>query len=239
MTAHGATAALRISGTGTGYVGDMRLTHLGHACLLVEAADRRILIDPGSFSAGFEDLDDLDAILVTHNHADHFDQERAPALIRANPRAAVHVDVLTAEKLTGEGLSVTPTRQGEEFRLGDLLISPVGEQHAFNHDRMPQIPNIGYVVRAEGEPTLFHPGDAYDAQPGPVDILAHPLNAPWCASRDSIAFVSRVAPKAFVPIHDALLSERGKRMYAGHIENFADVEGLTLRYLGDGESGTF
>jgi L-ascorbate metabolism protein UlaG (beta-lactamase superfamily) len=217
----------------------MRLTHLGHACLLVEAADRRILIDPGTFSSGFEDLRDLDAILVTHNHADHFDEERAPALIRANPRAAVHVDVLTAEKLAGQGLSVTPTRQGEEFGVGDLLVSPVGEQHAFNHDRMPQVPNVGYVVRADGEPTLFHPGDAYDAQPGPVDVLAHPLNAPWCASRDSIAFVSRIAPKAFVPIHDALLSERGKRMYAGHVENFADVEGLTLRYLADGESGTF
>jgi L-ascorbate metabolism protein UlaG (beta-lactamase superfamily) len=217
----------------------MRLTHLGHSCLLVEAADRRILIDPGTFSAGFEDLRDLDAILVTHNHPDHFDAERAPALIRANPQAAVHVDSLTAEKIAGEGLAVTPTRQGEDFEVGDLRVSPVGEQHAFNHARMPQIPNIGYVVRADGEPTLFHPGDAYDAEPGPVDVLAHPLNAPWCASRDSIAFVSRIAPKAFVPIHDALLSERGRQMYAGHIENFADVDGLTLRRLGDGESAPF
>jgi hypothetical protein len=111
--------------------------------------------------------------------------------------------------------------------------------HAFNHDQMPVIPNVGIVLRAAGEPTLFHPGDAYDAEPGHVDVLAHPLNAPWCASRDSIAFVSRIAPKSFVPIHDALLSDRGKRMYSGHIENFSGVDGLTLRYLGDGESGDF
>ncbi|GAA6525821.1 MBL fold metallo-hydrolase [Intrasporangium sp. DVR] len=217
----------------------MRVTHLGHACLLVEMADWRILIDPGNFSTGFEDLTDLDAILVTHNHPDHFDPAPAARVIRANPRATVHTDPLTASKLVAEGLAVVPSRQGDPFAVGEVTVTPVGELHAFNHDQMPVIPNVGLVLRAEGEPSLFHPGDAYDAEPGEVDVLAHPLNAPWCASRDSIGFVSRIAPKTFVPIHDALLSERGKRMYSGHIESFAGVAGLTLRYLGDGESGDF
>ncbi|ADU48551.1 MBL fold metallo-hydrolase [Intrasporangium calvum] len=217
----------------------MRVTHLGHACLLVEMADRRILIDPGNFSAGFEDLTDLDAILVTHHHPDHFDPEPAARVIRANPRASVHTDPLTAGKLAEEGLRARPSARGERFELGDVTVTPVGELHAFNHDKMPVIPNVGLVLRAEGEPSLFHPGDAYDAEPGEVDVLAHPLNAPWCASRDSIAFVARIAPRFFVPIHDALLSDRGKKMYSGHIESFAGVDGLTLRYLGDGESGVF
>jgi L-ascorbate metabolism protein UlaG (beta-lactamase superfamily) len=217
----------------------MRVTHLGHACLLVEMADRRILIDPGNFSTGFEALTDLDAILVTHNHPDHFDPEPAARLIRGNARATVHTDPLTAEKLRAEGLSAEPTKQGDDFTIGDVTVSPVGERHAFNHDQMPRIPNVGLVLRAAGEPSLFHPGDAYDAEPGPIDVLAHPLNAPWCASRDSIAFVTRIAPRSFVPIHDALLSDNGKRMYSGHIESFAGVDGLTLRYLADGESGDF
>ena len=217
----------------------MRVTHLGHACLLVEMADRRILVDPGNFSSGFEDLTDLDAILVTHNHPDHFDPEPAARLIRANPRATVHTDPLTAEKLGAEGLRAAPTRREEQFSVGDVTVTPVGELHAFNNDQVPQIPNVGLVLRADGEPTLFHPGDAYDAEPGEVDVLAHPLNAPWCASRDSIGFVARIAPKAFVPIHDALLSEKGKQMYCTHIESFSGVDGLTLRYLADGESGDF
>ena len=216
----------------------MRVTHLGHACLLVETGDRRILVDPGNFSS-FEDLRDLDAILVTHNHPDHFDPARAAALISANPGASVHTDPLTAEKLRAEGLSAVPTKQGEPFAIGDVTVNPVGQLHAFNHDKMARIPNVGLVLAADGEPTLFHPGDAYDAEPGHVDVLAHPLNAPWAASRDSIAFVARIAPKAFVPIHDALLSDVGRRMYAGHIEQFSGVEGLRLVDLRDDESATF
>jgi len=217
----------------------MRVTHLGHACLLIEAADRRILIDPGSFSSGFEDLTDLDAVLVTHNHADHFDAERVAALLRSNPSATVHTDPLTAEKLRAEGLDAVPSRQGEDFAVGDVTVTPVGELHAFNHAKMPRIPNVGVVLRADGEPSLYHPGDAYDGEPGPVDVLAHPLNAPWAASRDSIDFVGRVAPRVFIPIHDALLSELGHRMYSGHVEQFSGVEGLTYVPLRDAESATF
>src|SRR5689334_19947363 len=65
----------------------MRITHLGHACLLVESDDVRVLVDPGTFSRGFEQLTDLDAIVVTHQHPDHVDVERLPQLLEANDAA--------------------------------------------------------------------------------------------------------------------------------------------------------
>src|SRR5512139_3243195 len=109
----------------------MRVTHLGHACLLVEMADRRVLIDPGNFSSGYEDLRDLDAIIVTHNHPDHFDPDRAPALLRAHAGVPVHTDPLTAEKLRAEEVTAIPTAQGRGFAIGDISVTPVGELHAF------------------------------------------------------------------------------------------------------------
>ncbi|MCU1537743.1 MAG: Zn-dependent hydrolase [Humibacillus sp.] len=215
------------------------MTHLGHACLLVESAGRRLLIDPGNLSSGYDELTGLDAVLVTHNHPDHFDPSRVARLLRANPAAVVHTDPLTAEQLRAEGLTAVPSVAGEDFAVGDVTVTPVGELHAFNLAAMPRIPNVGVVLRATGEPSLFHPGDAYDGEPGPVDVLAHPLSAPWAASRDSIAFVARIAPKVFIPVHDALLSETGHRMYSGHVEQFSGVEGLTYVPLRDAESATF
>lgn len=216
----------------------MRITRLGHACLLIEAADRRILIDPGNFSR-FTHVRDLDAILVTHHHLDHFDPDEAAELISHNPGATVHTDPATAQSLHEAGLRAVPTVEDEPFTIGDLTISPVGVLHAFNHAAMPQLPNVGYVLRAEGEPTLFHPGDAYDAEPGEVDVLAHPLNAPWAASRESIAFVARIAPRAVIPIHDALLSPAGRRLYAMHIKTFSGLGEPAYTDLGDDESATF
>ena len=66
-------------------VEDMRITHLGHACLLVEMADTRVLVDPGTFAGDLSAVRDLDAVLVTHQHPDHLDPDRVPALVEANP----------------------------------------------------------------------------------------------------------------------------------------------------------
>ena len=65
----------------------MIVTHLGHSCLLVEAGGARLLIDPGAFTTGFEELTDLDAVLVTHQHPDHLDVERLPLLLESNDGA--------------------------------------------------------------------------------------------------------------------------------------------------------
>ncbi|WP_343861781.1 MBL fold metallo-hydrolase, partial [Frigoribacterium faeni] len=53
-------------------VGVMRLTKLEHACLIIEKDGRRLVVDPGSFTSPLMDLQDVDAIVITHEHADHW-----------------------------------------------------------------------------------------------------------------------------------------------------------------------
>ena len=79
----------------------MQVTHFGHSCVLLDTGAARLLIDPGTFSTGFEDVTGLDAVLVTHQHPDHLDPDRLPALLRANPDARLIVDGGTAGQLGG------------------------------------------------------------------------------------------------------------------------------------------
>ncbi len=210
----------------------MRLTHLGHACLLVETGGQRIVIDPGVFSPGIEDMTGLNVILVTHQHADHVDLQRLPAMLEANPQARLYAEPQAAAVMAETGIGSEHTVAGEELSIGRVLIMPVGEKHALINEALPRIGNLGVVIRAEGEPSLFHPGDAYDGEPGQVDILALPLNAPWTASRDTVAFAQRIAPKVSVPIHDVLLSAIGRQLYLSQVQSLGP-ESMELRDLAD------
>jgi L-ascorbate metabolism protein UlaG (beta-lactamase superfamily) len=189
------------------------LTHLGHSCLLVEAAGARVLIDPGAFSSGFEELTGLDAVMITHQHPDHLDPERLPMLLEANDGARLLAEPEAAAELVKVGLDARGLHVGESAELGALRVRAVGGEHALIHADVARIGNVGVLLGAEGEPTLFHPGDSYAETPAGVDILALPLNAPWAAARETADFLRAVRPAAAFPIHDGLLADRGRAIY--------------------------
>jgi L-ascorbate metabolism protein UlaG (beta-lactamase superfamily) len=94
------------------------LVHLGHARVVVDTGATRVLLDPGVFSDGWQTLEGLDAILATHQHADHLDVERLPALLGQNPDAELVVDPGTADVLGERGIAHTRREPGEEFTVG-------------------------------------------------------------------------------------------------------------------------
>jgi L-ascorbate metabolism protein UlaG (beta-lactamase superfamily) len=191
----------------------MRVTHIGHSCLLVETPDARVLLDPGTFSHGFEELTGLDAVLVTHRHPDHLDVERLPVLLEANDRARVVVEPETAAELGRAGIEAQALHPGESLVLGGLTVAAAGGLHAVIHADVPRIGNVGFVLDEESGPRLFHPGDMVDTVPDDVDVLALPLNAPWAAAQATADFLRAVAPRAWFPIHDGLLAPAGRGVY--------------------------
>jgi L-ascorbate metabolism protein UlaG (beta-lactamase superfamily) len=215
----------------------MRLTHLGHACLLVEVEGARILIDPGNLAGDFTVLEGLDLIAMTHQHPDHADPERLPALVARNPDALVVAEPQAAEVVaeqTHGAVRARPLSAGEPVQLHDVTVRPVGHLHAEIHESLPRIGNLGLVVSAAGAPTLFHPGDSYDADPGAVDILGVPVNAPWAKISATADFVRRIQPRIAVPIHDGLLNDSGRELYL-RLTNRFGPDGMRLLDLSDGQ----
>ena len=212
----------------------MRITHLGHAAVLAETDDSRILIDPGNISNSWHSLTDLDAVLITHQHPDHLDPENLPTLVEANESAAILVepsvfDLINAGKLPSLGERAAALPADDQVAIGDVLITAVGGQHAIIHRDIAPIGNVGYVLRSEGQPTLFHPGDALDTVPDGIDILAVPAYGPWAAMKETIDFVRAVGALEGFPIHDELLSDRGRSLTLNRLNEMTATRVINLR----------
>jgi L-ascorbate metabolism protein UlaG (beta-lactamase superfamily) len=215
----------------------MQLTHLGHSCLLVETGGRRLLVDPGAFTPGFEDLRELAAVLITHQHADHVDLERLPALVEANPEVRLLAEPSTINDLAGVGLRAEPLEPGSHLDIGDANVEVVGGEHALIHPEIPRVGNVGLLIGSAADPTVFHPGDSYGTVPEDVDILALPLTAPWTSIRETVAFARAVGAPSAVPIHDAIVSPIGRALYLRLVSSLVDA--TKLRDLADAGAVTW
>lgn len=125
----------------------MKITKYPQSCLLVESGGIRLLFDPGSLKR--EDhfvqvFSGVDAIFITHKHADHCDDEllqkvnlSIPLYITKETRKA-HPSLSRAEQI----------REGDEIIIGSVSVKAVHAIHGY-HPRMrgnEVYENIGYIV---------------------------------------------------------------------------------------------
>ncbi len=204
----------------------MRIVHFGHSSVLLATGTARLLFDPGTFSSGFEDLRDLDAVLITHQHFDHLDTDRLPALVAANPDARLIADEDTIPELAKLGLDATAVTPGDELTLAGTKVTVVGGRHATIHPSVPMPTNAGFVV---DDGAFYHPGDALFVPEQEIDVLGLPMAAPWLKTSEAADFLLAVAPRVAVPIHEALLSETGFQVQQTWVTRVApDPEFLVL-----------
>lgn len=203
----------------------MKITHFGHAAVLIETASgATALFDPGTYSTGFEGLKDLDLIFVTHAHPDHVDADRLAPLRDANPNAVL---VANAEASAAAGLGRKGDRQlsGEAaFELAGMRIEPTGQAHATIHPDLPPMSNTGFIL----DGAVWHPGDAFDAEPREIDVLLLPVGGPWMKIAEAVDFARAVAPRVIVPIHQAGLADVHRLLHYGLLRNLVPSELVVL-----------
>ncbi|MFG3307969.1 MBL fold metallo-hydrolase [Streptomyces wuyuanensis] len=207
----------------------MKLTKKSHACIRLEKDGRTLVVDPGVFSEA-DAAAGADALLVTHEHPDHFSEERLRVALDADPAVEVWTLRSVAEQLSAAFPGrVHTVGEGDTFTAAGFDVQVHGELHAVIHPDLPRITNVGFLV----DGSVFHPGDALTVPGGQVETLMLPVMAPWNKVAEVIEYVREVKPHRAIDIHDALLTDLARPLYDTHIGNLGGAE---HRRLAAGES---
>ena len=162
---------------------DLRFTALGNEGFLIEAGGRVVMIDalfvglPGYVAPTEEQrraresaappFDEVDLVLATHHHGDHFDAEVVARHLHANPQAVLittptAVDLLREKsgefsEIVNRVRPVYPL-EGEtvHHEVADIDVEILNLHHGRRRD--PQVENLGFIVRVGGF-SFLHMGD--------------------------------------------------------------------------------
>ena len=183
----------------------MKITKYTHACFTPEQDNKTIVVDPGSLTHDFTASTKVVAIIVTHEHADHFDKEHIQAIIQKNPDALIlgHKDIVSQLP----EFATKAVAAGETVIVDTFKLQFFGGEHARIHSTIPAIANLGVLIND----TLYYPGDSFTLPSVPVDTLAIPAGAPWMKMSEAIDFLLAVHPRLAFPTHDALYSPVGNQ----------------------------
>jgi L-ascorbate metabolism protein UlaG (beta-lactamase superfamily) len=159
---------------------------------LVQIGDKKILIDAlfGSFpryeppreafdrvTAGEPPFDDIDLVLVTHNHPDHFSADEVGAFLQNHPETALVSSVQVVREVNANhpelvnpiySVNISAGEQ-ETITLDGIEVVCLNISHG-----MPDVLNLGFVVTV-GQITLFHSGDINPEDVSVDDLIAYQL----------------------------------------------------------------
>lgn len=181
----------------------MKITKLGHCCLLLEFKNVRILTDPGMYTVEeHSKLKKIDYIFITHEHADHYHLDSIKIIIEKNPEVLIYTNTSVSEILTREGIYHHLIKDGQEVLIDDgkIMVKGVGSKHAIMHKSIPASENTGFLF----DEKFFLPGDALTDPKQPIEILALPVSGGWLKLSESIDYAIALKPRVVFPIHDAV-----------------------------------
>lgn len=209
----------------------MKLTKFEHSCMVIRKGDATLVIDPGSFTTPLTDVADVVAIVITHEHADHWTAEQLTRLLDRNPKARILGPAGVA--VAAADFEVETVKDGDSIEIEPFTLRFFGEKHAVIHSSIPIVDNVGVLV----DGTLYYAGDSYTLPAGvEVDTLAVPIGAPWLKIGDAMDYVLEIKPRRSFPVHDSVLSQIGKGMTRARIEAVTTQNGGEFFVLEPGES---
>ena len=203
----------------------MELTKYTHATVVLTKNGTTLVIDPGAYTPNSAELvAATTAVLITHDHPDHFDVGILTAALEAQPDLRVWAPASVAAALEGHDGRVVSVKAGDSFDAAGFEVVVFGEQHAVIHADLPLMENVAYLV----DGNVYHPGDSYFVPGVAVETLLVPTSGPWAKLGEGVDFVRAVTPTRSIQIHDLMLSDAGRGSFAEFMGNLTGVPLTTL-----------
>jgi L-ascorbate metabolism protein UlaG (beta-lactamase superfamily) len=172
---------------------ELEITFLNNAGFLIESGEDKILIDglykasmPGinipdellqQITAGESPFDDIDLVLVTHQHSDHFSAAITAEFLENNPDATLISSQAVVDELLTQSSSLEERSISLQLPEGGLaqLIPAEIELEVFQISHgVPGLLNLGYLIDLPGG-RLFHSGDLAAGEISIAELQAYGL----------------------------------------------------------------
>jgi L-ascorbate metabolism protein UlaG (beta-lactamase superfamily) len=178
--------------------GDLKITFIGHASLMLSFAGKIIDIDPVSAQTDYTKLPKADLILVTHEHGDHLDA-KAIDIVKKDGTQLV-LTKTCAQRVSG-GIIM---QNGDTKTIEGLKIEAVP---AYNLEKNfhPKGVGNGYVVTF-GDKRVYIAGDTENIPEMKnlknIYIAFLPMNLPYTMTPEMVADAAKIfMPKILYPYH--------------------------------------
>lgn len=208
----------------------MKVTKFEHATMVLDKGGSTVIIDPGVYTTPLTDVTGVVAIVITHEHADHWTSEQLERILERNPDARILGPAGVAA--AAPDFAVEVVKHGDKLAIDPFELEFFGEKHAIIHESIPIVDNVAVLVDGD----FYYAGDSYTLPGVPVTALAVPIGAPWLKIGDAMDYVLAVKPKHTFPVHDAPLSQIGKGMTRSRIEAMTAQVGGEYHLIEPGES---
>jgi len=178
--------------------GTLSYLHVSHCTFAVSDGKSMVLIDP-FFCGQFEWKDkiekhldeptvklsafkNVDAILVSHEHGDHYDPQTLGTLIKQT-KAKIYTPQMVIDDATKkQGLDASrfeKVSRGQKIKVGDMDVTVYC---AAASEQTEPVDRVGFHIAAEGR-TLYHQGDSHGISPMWQPMYGGKLDAfimwPW------------------------------------------------------------
>ena len=205
--------------------GNLTVTFIGHGTLMFGFGGKTIHVDPYGKLADYAKLPKADAILITHDHADHLDPS-AIAEIRT-PATVVVMSPSCVGKLDGLVMTNGESRTVLGIRVEAVAAYNVVNKRDNGQPFHPRGAGNGYLLTF-GDKRIYVAGDTENtpemqALRG-IDMAFLPMNLPYTMTPEMVATAAKAfRPKVLYPYH------YGDTDPAGLTALLKDLPGIEVR----------